>query len=74
MSALGTGTDIYSPHGTLVLDIGAGVTNVGIIALGDIVYTKAFYLAGNSFTKAIIKHLRKIIILSSEKKLPNILR
>lgn len=59
MSALRTGTDIYSPHGTLVLDIGAGVTNVGIIALGDIVYTKAFYLAGNSFTKAIIKHLRK---------------
>ena len=58
-AALGTGTDIYSPHGTLVLDIGAGVTNVGIIALGDIVYTKAFYLAGNSFTKAIIKHLRK---------------
>jgi len=58
MAALGAGVDIYSPHGSLVMDIGGGTTDVAVIALGEIVVTKANHVGGNAFNLAIKKYLR----------------
>lgn len=58
MAAIGSGIDIYSPQGSLIMDIGGGTTDVAVIALGEIVKTKASHIAGNAFTETIRKHLR----------------
>ena len=58
MAAIGSGIDIYSPQGSLIMDIGGGTTDVAIIALGEIVKTKAHHVAGNAFSSAIRKYLR----------------
>lgn len=58
MAAIGSGIDIFSPRGSMVIDIGGGTTDVAVIALGEIVRTKATNIAGNAFNQAIMKLLR----------------
>ena len=39
-SAIGCGLDIYEPTGHLVIDIGGGTTDFGVLSLGDVVLSK----------------------------------
>lgn len=57
-AALGAGVDISKPFGNLVVDIGAGTTDIAVISYGDIVVSESVKVASNDFDDAIIKYLR----------------
>ena len=43
----------------MVVDIGGGTTEVAILSLAGIVYSKSVRLAGDEMDKAIIQHLQQ---------------
>lgn len=57
--AIGAGLDIYSPNAALVLDIGGGTTDVGVLSLGDVVISQSIRIAGNYIDEEIIKYVHK---------------
>lgn len=57
--AIGAGIDIYTPEGSMVIDIGGGSTDIGVLALGDIVVSKSIKMAGNHFDDEIRKFIKK---------------
>ena len=58
-AALGAGLPIHEPGGHMVVDIGGGTTEVAILSLAGIVYSKSVRLAGDEMDEAIIQHLRR---------------
>lgn len=58
-AALGAGVDISNPHGTLVVDIGGGTTDMAVVSLSGIAISRSVKIAGNIFDEAIIKYIRK---------------
>ena len=58
-AALGTGIDIFSPTGQMIVDIGGGTTDVAVISLGGIVVSKSIKVAGNKFDAAIMRYMRR---------------
>ncbi|MCR5295894.1 MAG: rod shape-determining protein [Clostridiales bacterium] len=57
--AIGTGLPVYDPVGSLVVDIGAGTTDVAVISLGGLVVSQSIQVGGSKFDEAIIEYLRK---------------
>lgn len=57
--AFGVGVDFKQPKGTMIVDIGAGVTDVASISLGGIVQCDTFSVASQDFDDAIIKYVRR---------------
>lgn len=55
---IGAGLDIYSSQGAMVVDIGGGSTDIGVLSLGDIVVSESVRVAGNYFDNEIIKYLQ----------------
>lgn len=58
-AALGAGVDISTPHGTLVVDIGGGTTDMAVLSLSGIAISRSVKIAGNAFDEAIIKYIRR---------------
>ena len=58
-AAVGAGLDISRPAGNMVIDIGGGASDIAVISLGDVVTSASLAEAGNSFTEAIIRYVRK---------------
>ncbi len=58
-AALGAGVDISQPHGTLVVDIGGGTTDMAVLSLSGIAISRSIKIAGNAFDEAIIKYIKK---------------
>ncbi|ERJ10880.1 rod shape-determining protein [Haloplasma contractile] len=56
--AIGVGIDIYSPTGSMIIDIGGGSTDVGVLALGDIVVSNSVKTAGNHLDAEIKKYIK----------------
>ncbi|XMB68018.1 rod shape-determining protein [Mycoplasmatota bacterium zrk1] len=56
--AIGAGADIFKPQGAMVIDIGGGSTDIGVLSLGDIVNSESIRVAGTFFDEAIIKHIQ----------------
>ena len=59
MAAIGAGLPVSEPAGSMVVDIGGGTTDVAVISMSGVVYSKSVSVAGNSFDDAIIQHLRR---------------
>ena len=57
--AFGLGLDFSVPHGTLVVDIGAGTTDVAVISMGGIAACDSFKTASFDIDAQIIKYVRK---------------
>lgn len=57
--ALGSGVDIFRSKGILVVDIGGGTTDVGVISFGDIVLSRSIRKAGNFMDTEIAKYVKK---------------
>ena len=57
--ALGAGVDIFKSKGVLVVDIGGGTTDVGVISFGDIVLSRSIRMAGNHMDEEITKYIKK---------------
>ena len=56
--AIGTGADIYGTTGSMIIDIGGGSTDIGVLSLGDIVVSESIRVAGNYLDNEIINHLQ----------------
>lgn len=59
LAALGAGIPIDIPSGSMVIDIGGGTTEVGVISLGGIVAFASARVAGDKLTEAIVIHIKK---------------
>lgn len=55
-AAVGAGIEFHSPGGTLLLDIGSGVTEISLLSCGSIVASRSVRSAGWDFEQAIIHH------------------
>lgn len=58
-AALGADLDIYSPEGTMIVDLGSGTTETAVIALGEIVTSNSIRIAGDDFDQDIIDYLKR---------------
>ncbi|MBE6776114.1 MAG: rod shape-determining protein [Ruminococcaceae bacterium] len=59
VSALGAGLSIDYPHGTMVIDLGAGTTDIAIITMGTVAYAASVKTAGNTMDEAIQQYIKK---------------
>lgn len=57
--ALGAGIDIFKSRGNMIVDIGGGTTDVGVLSFGDIVLSRTIRKAGNYIDAEIIKLIKK---------------
>lgn len=58
-AAFGAGLAIDEPRGSMVVDIGGGTTEIGILSLGGLVYSNSLKVAGNALDEAIVNFLRR---------------
>jgi rod shape-determining protein MreB len=58
-AAIGAGIDIREPQGNLVVDIGGGTTEIGVVSLGGLVLSKSIRTAGDKLDKGIIDYVKK---------------
>src|ERR1700720_3281174 len=58
-AAIGAGLPITEPHGNMVVDIGGGTTDVAVISLAGIVYSRSVRVAGNEMDDAIIQYIKR---------------
>jgi len=58
-AALGAGLPVEEVTGSMVVDIGGGTTEVGVISLGGIVYAGSVRVGGDKFDEAIINYIRR---------------
>jgi len=58
-AAIGSGLPVWEPTGSMVVDIGAGTTEVAVISLGGIVISQSIRVAGNEMDQSIISYIRK---------------
>jgi len=58
-AAIGAGLPVCEPSGSMVVDIGGGTTEVGVISLGGIVYKGSIRVGGDKFDEAIINYIRR---------------
>lgn len=58
-AAIGAGLPVHEPTGNMIVDIGGGTTEVGVISLGGIVTSRSVRIAGDEMDDAIIQHLKK---------------
>ncbi|MFM7568303.1 MAG: rod shape-determining protein [Betaproteobacteria bacterium] len=58
-AAIGAGLPVSEPSGSMVVDIGGGTNEVGVISLGGIVYKGSIRVGGDKFDEAIINYIRR---------------
>jgi len=58
-AAIGAGLPVQEASGNMVVDIGGGTTEVAIISLGGIVYSRSVRTAGDELDEAIIQHMKR---------------
>ncbi|MFM0630838.1 rod shape-determining protein [Paraburkholderia xenovorans] len=59
-SAVGAGLPVSEATGSMVVDIGGGTTEVGVIALGGMAYSGSIRVGGDSFDMAIVSYVRNL--------------
>jgi len=59
VAAIGSGLPITEPSGNMVVDIGGGTTDVAVISLSGIVYSRSVRVAGNEMDDAIMQYLKR---------------
>ena len=72
-AAIGAGLPITEPSGNMIVDIGGGTTEVAVISLAGIVYSKSIKCGGDKMDEAISVHIkRKYNLLVGERTAENI--
>ena len=59
VAAIGAGLPITEPSGNMIVDIGGGTTDVAVISLSGIVYSRSVRIAGNEMDDAIMQYLKR---------------
>ncbi|MBT8004851.1 MAG: rod shape-determining protein MreB, partial [Rhodospirillales bacterium] len=55
----GAGLPVTEPTGSMVVDIGGGTTEVAVLSLGGIVYSRSVRVGGDKMDEAIIGYIRR---------------
>ncbi len=58
-AAIGAGLPVAEAAGSMVVDIGGGTTEVGVISLGGVVYASSVRVGGDKFDEAIVNYIRR---------------
>lgn len=58
-AAIGAGLPVEEPSGNMIVDIGGGTTEVAVISLAGIVYSKSIRVGGNEMDKAIVQYIKR---------------
>jgi len=58
-AAIGAGLPITEPTSNMVVDIGGGTTEVAVISLAGIVYSKSVRVGGDKMDEAILQHIKR---------------
>jgi rod shape-determining protein MreB len=58
-AAIGAGLSITEPSGNMIVDIGGGTTEVAVISLSGIVYSKSVRMAGDKMDEAIVNFMKR---------------
>lgn len=58
-AAIGAGLPVSEASGSMVVDIGGGTTEVGVMSLGGMVYKGSVRVGGDKFDEAIINYIRR---------------
>ena len=58
-AAIGAGLPVADATGSMVVDIGGGTTEVGVISLGGVVYSGSVRVGGDKFDEAIVNYIRR---------------
>ena len=58
-AAIGAGLPVNEPQGSMVVDIGGGTTEIAVISLGGIVYSRSVRIGGDTMDTALIQFMRK---------------
>ncbi|MBQ9210088.1 MAG: rod shape-determining protein [Clostridia bacterium] len=57
--AIGSGLPVYDPVGTMVVDVGAGTTDVAVISLGGLVVSQSVAVGGDRMDEAMMNYLKR---------------
>ena len=72
-AAIGAGLPVTEPTGNMIVDIGGGSTDVAVISLSGVVYSKTLKVAGNAMDENIVQYIkRKYRLLIGERTAENI--
>ncbi|MFO7760778.1 MAG: rod shape-determining protein [Thermodesulfobacteriota bacterium] len=58
-AAIGAGLPITEPTASMIVDIGGGTTEVAVISLAGIVYSKSVRVAGDKMDDSILQHIKR---------------
>ena len=58
-AAIGVGLPIQEPVGNMIIDIGGGTTEIAVISLAGIVFSKSIRIGGDEMNEAIVEYLKK---------------
>jgi len=58
-AAIGAGMPISDPSGNMIVDIGGGTTDIAVISMAGIVYSKAIRMGGDKMDDAIINYIKR---------------
>ncbi len=58
-AAIGAGIDIREPKGNIIVDIGGGTTEIGVISLGGLVLCRSIRVAGDKIDRAIMDYVKR---------------
>ena len=58
-AAIGVDLPVWEPTGNLIIDIGGGTTEVAIISMSGIVFSKSVRIAGDEMNEAIVNYIKR---------------
>ena len=58
-AAIGAGLDISKPEGSMIIDIGAGTTDIAVLSLSGVVEVESIKVAGDTMNEAIIRFVKR---------------
>jgi len=58
-AAIGAGLAVDEPNGSMIVDIGGGTTEVAVLSLGGIVYSRSVRVGGDKMDEALVAYVRR---------------
>ncbi len=58
-AAIGADLPVADPSGNMIVDIGGGTTEVAVISLAGIVYSRSIRVGGDKMDEAIVQHIKR---------------
>jgi rod shape-determining protein MreB len=58
LAAIGSNLPVHAPQGNMIIDIGAGTTEIAVISLNEIVHCESLRIGGNTFDRSIVDYIK----------------